>query len=267
MLKRPHYIALVLTLGLTLIILGLSNQTAMRIKLALGSLFLPLFGLANASHQLANKTGEAATSRSELVKQNETLRQEQQRLQLEAMQTGETARENARLRQLLGWQQKVPWKLKLASVVLRDPANWWRTIQIDLGSRDGLRTNLAVLTPDGLVGRISLVSLTRSQVVLVGDPDCKVAAQVENDNHDQGVIESAGPLDTSLLTLDYLSRDASVKPGQNVLTSGLGGIFPRGIPIGKIVDSHPVEYGLATEARVKLAVSLSDLEEVWVLFP
>ncbi len=267
MSKRPHYITLVLVLGLTLIILSLSNQTAMRIKLALGSLFLPLFGLANASHQLANKTGEVATSRSELLKENDALRKEQQRLQLEALQTEETARENVRLRQLLGWQQKIPWKLKLASVVLRDPANWWRTVQIDLGTRDGIRVNLPVLTPEGLVGRISSVSLTRSQVVLIGDPDCKVAAQVESENHDEGVIESAGPFDTSLLTLGYLSRDASFKPGQNVFTSGLGGIFPKGIPIGKIVDSHLVEYGLSTEARVKMGVNLSNLEEVWVLFP
>jgi rod shape-determining protein MreC len=258
---------LVLVLGLTLIILGLSNQTAMRLKLALGSLFLPLFGLANTSHQLANRTGEAATSRGELLKENDALHKEQDRLRLEAVQAEETARENTRLRQLLGWQQKVPWKLKLANVVLRDPANWWRTVQIDLGTRDGLRVNLPVLTPEGLVGRISSVSLTRSQVVLIGDPDCKVAAQVENESRDQGVIESSGPFDTSLLTLDYLSKDANLKPGQNVLTSGLGGIFPKGIPIGKIVDSHLVEYGLSTEARVKLAVSLSDLEEVWVLFP
>jgi rod shape-determining protein MreC len=267
MLKRPHYITLVLVLGLTLIILSLSSQTAMRVKLALGSLFLPLFGLANTSHQLANKTGEVATSRGELLKENDALRKEQQRLRLEALQAEETARENSRLRQLLGWQQKVPWKLKLASVVLRDPANWWRTIQIDLGTRDGVRINLPVLTPEGLVGRVSSVSLTRSQVVLIGDPDCKVAALVESESHDAGVIESSGPFDTSLLTLSYLSRDASVKPGQNVFTSGLGGIFPKGIPIGKIVDSHLVEYGLSTEARVKLSVNLSDLEEVWVLFP
>jgi rod shape-determining protein MreC len=267
MLKRSHYITLVLVLGLTLIILGLSNQTAMRVKLALGSLFLPLFGLANTSHQLAGKTSEITTSREDLLKENEALKREQQQSRLQAVQTEETARENARLRQLLGWQQKVPWKLKLATVVLRDPANWWRTIEIDLGSRDGVRINLPVLTPDGLVGRVSSVSLTRSQVVLIGDPDCKVSAQIENDSRDEGVIESAGPFDSSLLTLGYLSKDANIKPGQNVLTSGLGGVFPKGIPIGKIVDSHQVEYGLSTEARVKLAVNLSSLEEVWVLFP
>ena len=69
------------------------------------------------------------------------------------------------------------------------------------------------------------------------------------------------------MTLSYLPMDANLKPGQNVVTSGLGGVFPQGIPIGKIVDTRQVEFGLYTEARVRLAVNLSALEEVWVLLP
>jgi rod shape-determining protein MreC len=152
-------------------------------------------------------------------------------------------------------------------VVLRDPANWWRTVQIDLGSRDGLRVNFPVLTADGLVGRVSSVGLTRSQVTLVGDPNCKVAARVNNDTHDSGVIGPSGPLETELVELGYLSRNANLKPGQAVLTSGEGGIFPPGIPIGKVVDVQPVDYGSRAEARVKLAANLNALQEVWVLLP
>ena len=118
-----------------------------------------------------------------------------------------------------------------------------------------------------MVGRISSVSLTRSQVVLVGDPNCRVAALVENETRDNGIIGAAGPFDSSLVDLGYLSRNANLKPGQNVVTSGLGGIFPKGILIGRIVDTRPGEYGLNTEARVKLAADLGALEEVWVLFP
>jgi rod shape-determining protein MreC len=169
---------------------------------------------------------------------------------------------------LARWQQRQgQWKLKLARVVLRDPANWWRTVQIDLGSREGVRENLAVLTSDGLIGRTSSVSLMRSQVVLIGDPNCKVAALVQNETHDTGVLGAGGPFDNSLVELGYLSRNANLKPGQNVVTSGLGGIFPAGISIGKIVDSRPVEYGYYTEARVKVDANLGALEEVWVLLP
>jgi len=267
MLKRPHYIALGLVVLLTLIILNLPSQTSARLKLGIGSLFLPLFGLASSSQHVVGAAGDTILPRRELLKLNDDLRRENQQLRLQASQAEETARENARLRRLLGWQQRTPWKLKLAGVVLRDPANWWRTVQIDLGSRDGARVNLPVLTMDGLVGRISSVSLTRSQVVLLGDPNCKVAARVENQTRDTGVIGPCGPLDTEFVELGYLSRNASLKPAQDVLTSGQGGIFPKGIPIGKIIDVQTVDYGSRAQARVKLAANLNALEEVWVMFP
>ncbi len=104
-------------------------------------------------------------------------------------------------------------------------------------------------------------------MVLLGDPYCRVSALVENPAHDIGVISASGPLDTSLVELTYLSGNAVLKPGQNVVTSGDGGIYPRGIPIGQIVDSQTVEFGLYTEARVKLSANLGALEQVWVLFP
>lgn len=266
MLKRSHYIALGVVALLTLILLNLPSHTTARLKLAIGSLFLPLFGLANSSDQLANKAGDAITTRSELLKENDALRRQNQELQLQAMQAQDTARENARLRQLFGWKQTHPWKLKLAKVVTRDPSNWWRTVQIDKGTLDGLSNDLPVLTMEGLVGRISSVALTRSTVVLIGDRNCKVAAQVV-ETRDTGVIGATDPLDNSLVALGFLSKNAKLTPGQTVMTSGLGGIFPAGIPIGKIADSRPVEYGLYTEARVKLSANLSSLDEVWVLFP
>ena len=267
MLKRPHYIALGLVVLLTLLILNLPNQTTARLKLGIGSLFLPLFGLATSTQQVADAAVETAVPRRELLKLNDGLRRENQQLRLQAMQAQETASENARLRQLVGWQRQIPWKLKLAKVVLREPGNWWRTVQIDLGSRDGLRVNLPVLTTDGPVGRLSSVSLTRSQVVLLGDPNCKVSARIENETRDIGIIGASGPLDTEFVELGYLSRNAYLKPGQNVVTSGEGGIFPKGIPIGKVVDVGPVDYGLRSAARVKLAANLNALEEVWVMFP
>lgn len=267
MFRRSHYIALSLIALLTLLVLNLPGPTAARLKLTLGSLFLPLFGLAGSAHQLAGAAGDALMPRGELVRLMERQRRENQRLQLQAMQAEEIGRENARLRQLVGWQRQTSWKLKLARVVLREPANWWRTAQIDLGSRDGLRVNLPVLTAEGLVGRVSSVSLTRSQVTLLGDPNCKVSVRVENESRDTGIVGASGPLDPELVVLSYLSRTANLKPAQLVVTSGQGGIFPRGIPVGKILDIQPVDYGARIEARVKLAANLNSLEEVWVMFP
>jgi rod shape-determining protein MreC len=269
MLKRPHYVALSLIVLTTLVVLNLPSGAAMRFKLAFSSFFLPLFGLASTSQSLLNHAADAALPRRALLRQSEQLRQENQQLQIAAMQSAEAARENARLRELLGWRAQSPWKsrLKLANIVLRDPANWWRTVQIDVGSRDGVQTNLPVLTPLGLVGRIVSVSGNQSQVLLVGDPNCKVSAVVESDARDTGVIGPAGPLESGLVVLSYLPRSTAIKPGQGVFTSGLGGIFPKGIPIGKVVDARPVAYGLYVEARIQLAANPNALEEVWVLMP
>jgi rod shape-determining protein MreC len=267
MLRKKNYYALGAVTLLALLILSLPPRVTGRLKLAAGSLFLPLFGLANTTQQLPADLANTVLPRRELLRQIENLRTANEMLEVQAMQAAASARENNQLRSLLGWQQQAPWKLKPANVIMRDPANWWRTVQIDLGSRDGIQTNLPVLTAEGLVGRISAVGYSRSQVVLIGDPDCRVSALVENPGHDMGVIIAGGLLDTSLVDLIYLSGNASLKPGQNVITSGLGDVFPKGIPIGQVVDSRPVEFGLYTEARVKLSANLGALEQVWVLFP
>jgi rod shape-determining protein MreC len=262
MLKRPHYIALGLIVVLTLTILNLPGRTTARLKQGVGSFFFPLFRLANASQQVAGQAVDAALPRSELLRQNQTLRKENDELKLQLTRTEELTRENDRLRKLLGWQQQQTWKLKLAAVVLHDPANWWRSVQINLGSRDGIRPNMAVLTPDGaLAGRISSVSQTRSLVVLLGDPNCKVAARVDKAT---GVIGASGPLESEFVEMSYLSKNANLKPGQRVVTSGDGDLFPPNIFIGLVVDSHAVEFGLAEVANIKLAANLNSLEEVWV---
>jgi rod shape-determining protein MreC len=247
------------------LLLSLPSAAALRVKLAVGGLFVPFFGAVNAARQLPGTAVEAVLPRSQLLKENQRLRLENAELQVRQQQAAAIARENDQLRALVGWQQRQPWKLKLGSVVLRDPANWWRTIEIDLGKRDGLVENLPVLTTDGLVGRVSAVGYTRSQVVLIGDPNCRVSARVVNPARDLGVITPGGPLDGSLVDLTYLSGNATLKPGQEVVSSGEGGIFPAGIPIGQIVDSSQVENGLYTEARVKLAANFGALEQVWVI--
>lgn len=266
MFKQQHYLALGAVLLVALLIFSLPPRATARLKLAIGSLFLPLIGLAHAAQQLPVAAADAALSRRGLLQLTANLRRENDRLKIEGLQAAATARENDQLRAAVGWQRQTPWKLKLANIVLRDPANWWRTVEIDLGSRDGVAENMPVLTADGLVGRVASVGLTRSQVVLLGDPNCKAAAMVEDAAHDMGIVGAGGPLENSLVDLTYLSGGADLKAGQYVITSGLGGIFPKGIPIGRVVDAQSMEYGLYTEARVKLSADLDALEQVWVLF-
>lgn len=267
MLKQKNYLALGAVVLVAVLILSLPPRASSRLRLAVSSWFLPLFSLANASQQAPARLADSALPRHELLAEIDRLSRENQQLRVEAVQTAAIQRENDQFRALIGWQRQAPWKLKLARVVTRDPANWWHTVQIDLGSRDGLTNNLPVLTVDGLVGRIASVGPYTAEVVLVGDQNCRVSARVEDSTHDMGVLTRSGSLDTSLVKMSYLSSSANLKAGQDVVTSGLGGIFPAGIPIGKIVDAQSVEFGLASEARVKLNVNLGALEDVFVLLP
>jgi rod shape-determining protein MreC len=119
-----------------------------------------------------------------------------------------------------------------------------------------------------LVGKIAGVGLTTAEIVFVGDPKCRVAVVVR-ETAEHGVLSasSAGVLDHRLMDLTHLPRHTALRPGQNVQTSGLGGIFPAGLPVGTVVDHRSVGYGLYTEARVKLSADTCRLNEVIVIFP
>lgn len=269
MFRRPHYIALSTVVLLVLVVFSLPNRTANQLKLSIGSLFLPLFGLAGSANSVAEKTDRSLSSRKMLLQELAALESELEHLRLERMQWTEVAQENIRLRQALLWQQQSSWNLKLARVILRDPADWWRTLQIDLGRRDGVVTNLPVLTSDGLVGRIIDVAYSRSQVILIGDPKCRVAAQVESPKGGgiDGITGTSSALDPTVIELSFVEGQAALQPGQKVVTSGLTGIFPKGIPIGHVIDSSSVDFGMYTEARVKLAADIRHMDEVWVMLP
>ena len=267
MFKQENYIAAGIVALAAVLILSLPSSAVSHFKLAISSLFLPLFGLAGAGQRLPADLADSVLPRHELLHEIDNLRRETEQLKIQQVQMEATAREDEQLRAYFGWAKQQPWKLKLANVVARDPANWWRTIEIDLGSRDGMAVDMPVLTTDGLIGRISSVGLARSQVSLIGDPNCRVSALVEDASQDTGILSASGPLDSSLADLTYLSSSATLKSGQQVVTSGIGGVFPKGIPIGVVVDAQQVEYGLYTEARVKLSANMGALEEVWVLTP
>jgi len=271
-MKRAHYISMGVVLLLTVILLNLSPRAATSLKLAIGSVFLVPFGLASSGQQLSEKAGNAIVPRKALVQQNEQLRRENAELKVRLQREAELERENSRLRAMLDFPKQVQRKAKPAHVIGRDPANWWRNVQIDLGKRDGMQVDLPVLTSEGLIGRVSEVSETRSRVVLIGDPSCRVPSLVympqTRETVDTGVITGGSSvLDESIVELGYLSRASAVKPGQFVVTSGLSAIFPKGILIGQVIDTRPAEFGLITVARVKLAVKVNLLEEVWVMMP
>lgn len=266
MFKRPHYIILNAVGLVALIVILLPRQASSQLKLAFSSLFLPMASLAGVGSKAADKASEAILPRKVLEAQIDALKKENASLKMDLMQHTQALEENDRLRAALGWQKRSTWTLKAARVTTRDPANWWRTVQIDAGKRDGIAPDMPVLTDKGLVGRVDEVGLTTSRVALLGDPKCNVAAVVV-ETKDFAVVSSGAStfLDPSVAALTYLSRHSKAKPGNWVRTSEKSGTFPPGILIGQIAEVESVGQGLYMEARVKLAADLERLDLVWVI--
>jgi rod shape-determining protein MreC len=265
--NRPHAVAFSVVLLGALTALSLPERHALRAKLLWGSVFMPLVGLAASINDLVDHAAQATLPRTTLARQLDALRRENDRLRFEGRQSEAIRLENERLRQAIGWRAQLPWRLRLTRVIGQDPSNWWRSIWIDLGSREGLQPNQSVLTGDGLVGRVAEVGFTRARVVLVGDPNCRFSAQVES-TRDKGIIApDEASFDRQVVNFTYVPTIIELRPGAGIVTSGEGGVFPKGLPVGRIIDVQTNQFGLYLEARVRLSVNLNRLEEVWVMFP
>jgi rod shape-determining protein MreC len=272
MLNKRHYIIFALVVLLAVVLLSLPSRAADRLKLAISGLFLPLSGLAAWTHEATARTSDELTSKRDLLRANAALLATNQLLAIQLRQASNAIAENERLRQMLNFRRQRPsLNLLPAQVIARDPETWWRSVWIDIGSRaPGMRTNLAVLTADGaLAGKVVSVGETRSRVVLLGDPGLMVAV-LAGTNRLSGTLTagSSGALDNNMLDLVNLfdeSQDRTVRPGDDVQTWGAGGVFPAGIPVGRVVDVTQKDYGAATQARVRLSANLDALENVWVM--
>ena len=132
---------------------------------------------------------------------------------------------------------------------------------MDKGAADNIVMNQAVICPQGVVGRIAQVGPVSSKVLLLVDRHIRVGAMLEN-SRDIGILEGYGPKACRVL---YLPQDSVVAVGQRVLTSGLGGIFPKGLVLGKVVEVGPDELQLYQYAKVEPAVAFSKIEEVLIL--
>jgi rod shape-determining protein MreC len=188
----------------------------------------------------------------------------------EAKVAGEEYRlENERLRQLVEFKAQVPYRLVPARVIAEDLLAETNTITINKGSLDGVRAGMVVVSVDGVLGQIldepgSAIGQLASQVLLIIDRNSRVDALVQR-TRARGVIQGKGAL--SRLELQYVERTADVVPGDAIICSGLGGIFPKGLLIGTVasVKSNPGELGLKVE--VAPSADFSRLEELLVVFP
>jgi rod shape-determining protein MreC len=259
--------AVLLTVFLLLV---MPESARARIKSAIGALFLPVIGISTTGQVALESLGQLGASGSESSPTNQALGQAPD----VPPSLADLQMENALLREEINqfrdandWERRIPWESKLVRVVGRDPFNWWRRIKINLGSNKGIRFNQPVISAKGnLVGRVSEVGPLTSWVVLAGDPNCRFSALIKESRSQGGIVSPRQySSDPRVVELTYLPNDVELRPGQAVVTSGLGGGFPKEIPVGLVVDSWISKDGLYTEARVKLHANLNQLETVRVL--
>ena len=195
-------------------------------------------------------------------KENDAMRSELDRLKVRNAELEGRALEADRLAGLLNFRTAHPeTPMITARVIGGSPDAGSLVVNIDRGSRDGIRRDMGVITPDGVVGKIFAVYPDISQVLLMGDKDSGVGALLA-DTRTQGPVKGTGE---PLLSLEYISSDEKVTVGETVLTSGQDRIFPKDLPVGKVVDFVADPKTPFMKIHVKPTAHLDRLEEVLVL--
>ena len=193
--------------------------------------------------------------------ENQLLRHRVAELQIELQKQRALALEAERLQALLRFRSQVAAPSLAAQVIARDPSLEFQTLTIDRGTSDGVRRDMAVIAPAGVVGRIVKHGAHAALVQLLIDRDAAAGAIVER-SRAGGTVKGRGV--DPLMRLEYMSNLADVKVGDTVVTSGLDGIYPKGVVIGR-VESVERGGGVFTAVRVRPAVDFSELEEVLVV--
>ena len=190
------------------------------------------------------------------------LRQENALLKSQLVLMEEAAIENETLRGQLHFRSAVPeYRLLAAEVIGHDPNKLLRYLIIDRGSADGIRPGMPVLTAAGLVGRISEASASSSKVLLITDSSSSVSALVQR-SRATGVVQGYAGQELRML---YIPQGETVEPGDMVLSSGLGGNFPKRLVIGQVENVANQDIAMFQEAKVVPAVNLRALETIMVL--
>ncbi|MBI2264872.1 MAG: rod shape-determining protein MreC [Armatimonadetes bacterium] len=169
--------------------------------------------------------------------------------------------ENERLRSLLTFRSRIAKKTIPAEVVGRDPTRWFHTVLIDKGSSHGITKDMIVLTPGGLVGRIFQVSPFVSRVLLILDPDSAVPAQIA-EGRTLGIVFGQGG---DQCIMKYIAHDAPIKEKDTIVSSGMGELFPKGTPIGRVSAVIKKEDVLFKMARIRPLVDFAAIESVLVV--
>ncbi len=210
-----------------------------------------------------NNIGRTVANLGVLIIENDVLKREVAELQAENVYLEEQRLENIRLRRLLSFQEKMSHETLAAEVIARDPGNWLNTVTINKGTGHGVKKDMSVVSCEGLLGRVMSVSTSTANVLLIIDPRSAVGGGVQ---HTRSLVLVEGdPGAPGMCLVKCLAMESEFSIGDKILSSGLGGIYPKGLIIGEIVELIPGKYGVGSAARLKPAADFARLEEVLII--
>jgi rod shape-determining protein MreC len=193
--------------------------------------------------------------------ENLRMRDEIRGLNARIVAAGEMVLANQRLEKLLDMKNAIRESSLTVSVVGEDLSSWFSTVVIDRGSSSGIAEGMPVVAADGVVGQIVKVASTTSRVLLLTDHTSGIAATIQR-SRARGVVKGKGE---GLCSLEFTTREEDVKVGDMVITSGIGGVFLKGIPIGEVTMVKRGEYGIFQTVTIRPLVNISHLEEALVV--
>ena len=274
---KPYVVVIGLLLAVV-ILLNLPPAEALRAKAGLRDNLTPFQSVTTLLLRQLRSVGWYIADAWQAPDTERRLRTENAELKREIWRLQTLEGENATLRELADFKRQRHERLLVGEVVARgDASGWWQTVRLNRGRSDGLRPDLAVMTGRGLVGRTTEVSQHTCEVLLITDPTSQVACRAGRGGAfgilgGGGVTFSGDPrlamlYTASAMEVEYLPVGAAVAKGDAVMTSGLGGIFPEGIPVGTIESVRLDASQLYMNASVTPVADLRALHYVFIVLP
>lgn len=263
-MKKLNILALLLFVAAVVSVFTLDTSVTRDIQSRTMTVLSPFIHSSAAVEQSVSGAVVSPEDPRELVRENERLQIEVERLRIISQKYAQTLDENNKLRVQLQFQQSAPFKMTAARVIKRVSSTWWNSMIIDKGLLDGLATDSPVISAAGLVGKIGKLDPRMAEIILLTDEMCRVSAKIEGTS-EQGILagERAGLDLRPDLRLRFLSKNLLLNPGANVVSTGEGGVFPEGLLIGRVKRFE--NRDLSGEAIVEPAVDFSLLEHVFVV--
>ncbi|MGO4504899.1 MULTISPECIES: rod shape-determining protein MreC [unclassified Dyella] len=253
---------LYLALAMVLMVLDHRNGWIWRLRYATSVLVEPVYRLASLPASGMHTLSVAFSDRKMLTEQNQRLREDLLLANAKLNRMAAVAEQNERLKQLLDTQHSLDLNVQLARVINVDLGAYRHRMLVNVGSHDGVKAGQVVIDAHGVMGQVVEVMPRTSLVMLVTDPDHAIPVVIER----TGLRTVAyGTRDGDLLSLPNISMASDVHPGDKLLSSGLGGRFPPGFPVGEIRSVEPAASGLFLEGRARPAADLDRSDNVLIL--